>query len=332
VGPAAKAIIPTYGILIHGVSTETDTEKTQDIADKIRWNNANLRDAQITYTGWLTKDLKGKRASSVVVEFDNPRHANEAILSSIVLGAQLFTCEYYDRDCKLKQCFRCQKYGHIGTHCNAVETCSYCAGHHDSRRCEEKGKTPKPEPKCANCGGKHPSWSPHCAIRKTARAQLEVVKRNRPHLHCEGVALGATETRHPHTSTTTRSTSGNANPLDLEAFPALTPTESTQGTQELLKKTGGSEKSRQQPGSRKRAPPSQKKGKQLTGESTSTDIVIFQSQSEAGTDTATRPALATISGNAKRRRTEDWAQKQAYDEALSQKTQFNPAGDIYEEL
>ncbi|KAI9763576.1 MAG: hypothetical protein M1839_006376, partial [Geoglossum umbratile] len=96
--------------------TEVDAKNTKDVADRIIGNNPNLKRARITYSGWLKRDLKGKRAFTMVVEFDNPQHADEAILNSLVLGAQLFTCEFYNRSCKLKQCFRCQKYGHIGTH------------------------------------------------------------------------------------------------------------------------------------------------------------------------------------------------------------------------
>jgi hypothetical protein len=107
IGAAARVVVPTYGILIHGISTEIDTSNTKDIADRIIGNNPSLQKARITYSGWLKRDLRGKRASTMVVEFDNPQHADKAILDGLVLGAQLFTCEFYDRSCKLKQCFRC---------------------------------------------------------------------------------------------------------------------------------------------------------------------------------------------------------------------------------
>ena len=158
----------------------------QKVAEKIRWHNSGLQGANITYTGWLKRETAGKRASSMVVEFDRPRDADHAIVYGLVSGAQLFSCEYYDRSCKLKQCFRCQKYGHIGTHCKAVETCSYCAGRHDSRGCEDKNRQPKPDAKCANCGGKHPTWSPHYPIRKEAYAQLDARGNSRPHTHGGG--------------------------------------------------------------------------------------------------------------------------------------------------
>lgn len=74
-----------------------------------------------------------------------------------------------------------------------MEACSYCAGPHDSRTCGEKGKRPKPEPRCANCGGKHPAWSPHCSTRKAAYSQLEIARGNCPHTHLENETVPATQ-------------------------------------------------------------------------------------------------------------------------------------------
>jgi hypothetical protein len=176
IGPSVGVVVPAYGILVHGITIEIDV--TRDIADPITGSNPNLQEVSITYTGWLKKDLGEKGASAIVVEFGNSQHVDEAILNGIVLGAQLFTCGCYDRSCKLKQCFKCQRYGHIGTHCKAMEACSFCTGNHDSKGCKEKGRRPKPKPKCANCSGKHPVWSPHCSTRKKAYLQLETACNN----------------------------------------------------------------------------------------------------------------------------------------------------------
>lgn len=81
----------------------------------------SLENAKVTYSGWLKRDVGEKRASTMVVEFDREEDADHAILNGIVFGAQIFACEYYDRACKARQCFKCQKYGHIGTHCKAQE-------------------------------------------------------------------------------------------------------------------------------------------------------------------------------------------------------------------
>jgi hypothetical protein len=118
-GEKAEVRVPSYGILVHGVSTQTEAHNRLEIEDQIQWNNPSLEKACVTYSGWLKRNVGEKRASTMVVEFDREEDADHAILNGIVLGAQIFACEYYDRACKARQCFRCQKYGHIGTHCKS---------------------------------------------------------------------------------------------------------------------------------------------------------------------------------------------------------------------
>jgi hypothetical protein len=47
----------------------------------------------------------------------------------------------HDRACRVKQCFRCYHYGHIGTQCNASKTCGYCAELHESKHCNRVGSS-----------------------------------------------------------------------------------------------------------------------------------------------------------------------------------------------
>jgi hypothetical protein len=279
IGPDARVVVPTYGILVHGISTELDVTNTPDITDRIKRDNPSYQEAQITYTGWLKKDRTGKRASTMVVEFNHPRHANEAILNGIIAGAQLFTCEYYDRACKLKQCLRCQQYGHIGTHCKAMEACSYCAGNHDSRTCEEKGRRPKPEPKCANCKGKHPAWSPHCSTRKAAYLQLETARSNRPYIHQEIAAPSIVQTTSPMSTQASNSSDGTRL-LDtgIEAFPMLVPASGLQRTQ-LPAQAKADQSDGLQATARKRGRPT-KKDRQLETQADRLNSDLLLSQAE----------------------------------------------------
>jgi hypothetical protein len=80
-----------------------------DIEEQIRWSNPSLENANILYSGWLKRNLGEKYASTMVVEFDREEDADYTIDNGIVLGAQIFSCEYYDRACKARQCFKFQK-------------------------------------------------------------------------------------------------------------------------------------------------------------------------------------------------------------------------------
>jgi Zinc knuckle len=41
-------------------------------------------------------------------------------------------------NCKLKKCYKCQRYGHIRTQCTANETCGYCAEPHNEAMPKER--------------------------------------------------------------------------------------------------------------------------------------------------------------------------------------------------
>ena len=81
-----------------------------------------------------------------------PRLAYKIIDEGLVWQGELFQCERYERQCRLKQCFKCQKYGHIGTQCKATTVCGYYAQEHNSRDCPSKADRTATR-KCAACDG-----------------------------------------------------------------------------------------------------------------------------------------------------------------------------------
>lgn len=198
-GEKAEVKVPSHGIIIHGVSTQVEAHNRAEIEDKIRWNNPSLEQANVLYSGWLKRNLGEKRASTMVVEFDREDDADHAIENGIVFGAQIFNCEYYDRACKARQCFRCQKYGHIGTHCKAQETCGYCAGPHSTKACLERDKFGS-QPVCPNCSKNHPSWSIQCEDRKEELARIEERRMNMPRTHKEAALRRGNFTGKPEQS------------------------------------------------------------------------------------------------------------------------------------
>jgi hypothetical protein len=210
-GEKAAVRVPSFGILVHGVSTQMEAYNRMEIEEKIQWNNPSLEKARVVYSGWLKRSLGEKRASTMVVEFEREEDADHAILNGIVFGAQIYACEYYDRTCKVKQCFKCQKYGHIGTHCKAQENCGYCAEPHSTKGCPERDR-PGSEPKCPNCFNNHPSWSIQCQYRKEEFARVEERRRNMPRTHKEATLRWGNFTGKPtHANETTHTRKENGN-------------------------------------------------------------------------------------------------------------------------
>ncbi|KAI3053337.1 hypothetical protein CBS147353_11490 [Aspergillus niger] len=151
-GTTARVIKPTYGVIVHGVRTDKesiDTDNQDRAIEKIESENTILHEgAKVAYVGWLTKEGRRKAASSLVVEFTTKYHANRVIREGLVLNAIHHDCVLYDRSCRLKQCYRCHEYGHIGPQCDAEERCGYCAGAHNTKECIARDADPKPAPKC----------------------------------------------------------------------------------------------------------------------------------------------------------------------------------------
>ncbi|KID84392.1 gag-like protein [Metarhizium guizhouense ARSEF 977] len=110
-GNGATVRIPTYGVLVHGIRTNSmDVSRFEDIRDDIlQENRPFIPNAGIKYIGWLTRTSAAKTASSVIIEFTRPQDANKIIDEGLIWQG--------------RQCFNCQGYGHIGTQCKATMRC-----------------------------------------------------------------------------------------------------------------------------------------------------------------------------------------------------------------
>lgn len=199
-GTTARVIRPTFGVIVHGVRTSTesiDTDNQERAIEKIETENALLHEgAKVTYAGWLTREGRKKATSSLVVEFTTKHHANRVIREGLVLNAIQHDCVLYDRSCKLKQCYRCHEYGHIGPQCDANERCGYCAEAHNTKECMRKDADPKPTPKCVLCKGQHTAWSSACPRRRRELARVEQARKTRPIFHYESEDLGISPIKH----------------------------------------------------------------------------------------------------------------------------------------
>lgn len=179
-GEHAELVVPTYGVIVHGIPTNSINIKDQDATSQqmIADNYTVIPHAKISYIGWLTKEATLKRASSIVVEFTDPEMANAIIYAGMAWEGQIHQCQLYDRACRVKQCFRCYNYGHIGTQCNAPQVCGYCTEQHESKHCKQKGMEGF-TPHCAVCKDNHTAWSNACPARRKEMRRVEQAKETR---------------------------------------------------------------------------------------------------------------------------------------------------------
>jgi hypothetical protein len=179
-GEQAELVVPTYGVIVHGISTNSINIKDQKatIQQMLADNYTVIPRTEISYVGWLTKESTLKRASSIVVEFTDPEMANAIIYAGMVWDGHIHQCQLYDRACRVKQCFRCYNYGHIGTQCSASQVCGYCTEQHETKHCRLKGMEGF-TPRCAVCKGAHTAWSNACPARKKELERVEQAKQAR---------------------------------------------------------------------------------------------------------------------------------------------------------
>ncbi|KIV98429.1 uncharacterized protein PV09_09750 [Verruconis gallopava] len=174
----------TYGVLVHGIRTSTiNMENFEEVRDTIlHENRAFLPTADIKYIGWLTRQPPQKAMSLIVIEFTKPEDANRIIDENLVWQGEMCPAERYERQCRLKQCFQRQKYGHIGTQCKAAKTCGYCAQKHSSWECPTKTNREAAR-KWVVCHGTHEAWSRECPTRKEEVAKIKAILTTRPKYH-----------------------------------------------------------------------------------------------------------------------------------------------------
>jgi hypothetical protein len=165
IAPSAVVRKRTWPVVIHGVSVrDHQLDAWEKHAKRIEKENAKLTpNLKIQGMRWLRRTNKGDFAP-LVIEVDNAEQANRLINEGVIIGYDLKQTERYDASCRITQCFKCQKYGHISSICPNMEKCGHCGGNHTTETCA--GVSPAPRKRCAACqGGEHTSWSPECPAR-----------------------------------------------------------------------------------------------------------------------------------------------------------------------
>jgi hypothetical protein len=178
------------------------------------------KDAQIKHVGWLARAPVAKR-SAIVVEFTKPQHANQAIEMGTIWNSTMLNAELYDRSARVRQCFNCQQYGHVGSTCSNQERCGHCAGSHQTRDCTTESQGCR---KCVNCGSAHASWSQACEYRQREVERIGQLALTRPRYH-RVPAYTASSPGSP------RATSPKRRPGELvdNAIPAILTTQTSSG-------------------------------------------------------------------------------------------------------
>ena len=179
----------TYRVVMNGVNCQLDLAAAPARIKADNLGRLASAPTVITYTGWLLGPRHiaehKPETSKLIVEFDNDRAANIAILLGLALDGRDHPCEYYDQTHRIQQCFNCQAYGHIARNCKRPTSCAYCAQNHSSQECPTARDRTKAQ--CAACQKQNTKRAEkvsedHFAFDRSCPArveQVEIARHNR---------------------------------------------------------------------------------------------------------------------------------------------------------
>ncbi len=179
-GATSKIVVTTYGVIAHGIPTNSikmDDQRTT-IA-RIQAENYKIgggKDITVHYVGWLCAPKR--TAGSMMVEFADAEQANMALQTGLIWDSEYKKTELYDRACRIQECFRCHKYGHISAQCGGNQKCGLCAENHRSEECPSKDLDKR---KCASCGGPHKARDNKCPEYQKEQTRVRIARDTNRH-------------------------------------------------------------------------------------------------------------------------------------------------------
>lgn len=161
-----KILRRDFQVAIHGVPVKVpvgfqEPEESMRTASRIAAESAPVAAGlEITRLSWMhgRKEHEariqgaGKTRGTLIVGFRTEEMRRRAIKGGLIIQAEIYAAEAYDRSLEVKRCFNCQQWGHSQAACGRHARCGRCADTHDTRKCPEKSVA------CANCGKPHKAW------------------------------------------------------------------------------------------------------------------------------------------------------------------------------
>jgi hypothetical protein len=129
--------------------------------------HSNLKIARVIWSK-RAKVISNKKYFSLIMKIYNAATINRLIKKKLLNEYSHRTCEYFDKNCRLKQCFNCQRYDHIEKSCKYERRCAACASSHSDNTCT----TSIEKRKCVNYDENHSVWSFQCKIKVEKKNKL----------------------------------------------------------------------------------------------------------------------------------------------------------------
>jgi hypothetical protein len=139
--------------------------------------HSSLRIAKVIWSKSVINEEK--ELSSLIMKIHSAEQINRLIKDDLLHEYSQISCELFVSNCRIKQCFNCQRYDHIDKICRHERRCSVCVESHNDSTC----KISIDKRKCANCEDNHSIWSFQCKIRVIEKDRISNIWRTKSILH-----------------------------------------------------------------------------------------------------------------------------------------------------
>ncbi len=160
---------------------DVQTSNQQEIIRRIEKQNeilhSNLRIAKVVWSKSVINEEK--ELSSLIVKIHNAEQINRLIRDNLLHKYSQISCELFINNCRIKQCFNCQRYDHIDEICRHERRCSICVESHNDLTC----RISIHKRKCVNCENNYSIWSFQCKIKVAEKDRISNIWRKKSILH-----------------------------------------------------------------------------------------------------------------------------------------------------
>jgi hypothetical protein len=96
--------------------------------------HSSLRIAKVIWSKSVINEEK--ELSSLIVKIHSAEQINRLIKNDFLHEYSQISCELFVNNCRIKQCFNCQRYDHIDKICRHERRCSICVESHNDSTCK----------------------------------------------------------------------------------------------------------------------------------------------------------------------------------------------------
>ncbi len=180
----------TFAVLTHEMCTTINMSNQKKVIRKLIKNNTRLyENLKILRIVWLKKVAKSEKThSSLIMKIAIKAMMNQLMNVSMLNAYHECTCELFEKNCCITQCFKCQEFDHMIRFCRKNQRCVKCADKHHIEKCVMSLNR-----RCyANCNENHEFWRHICLKWWQQMKQASEIYRNRSFKYSEAFKYNCT--------------------------------------------------------------------------------------------------------------------------------------------